>query len=103
MHRTFHTQYYLKYILVVYRTPKSYLIKRTDNKWKKNETKDYSKFHIYPNGFHPHLFLSSVLERWQEVGGQNVLFFHSLIICISHVTDGQAQERTLIIPVVQLQ
>jgi hypothetical protein len=35
--------------------------------------------------------------------GPKVLFFHSLRICISHVTDGQAQERTLIIPVVQLQ
>ena len=67
------------------------------------QSNDYSKFHVYPNGFHPHLFLSSVLERWQEVGGQKVLFFLSLRICISHVTDGQAQERTLIIPVVQLQ
>jgi len=29
---------------------------------------DYSKFHVYPNGFRPHLFLSSVKERWQEEG-----------------------------------
>jgi len=67
------------------------------------KTKYYSKFHVYPNCFHPYLFLSSVLERWQEVGGQKVPFFHSLRICISHVKDGQAQERTLIILVIQLQ
>jgi hypothetical protein len=62
-----------------------------------------SKFHVYLNGFHPRLLLSSVLERCQEVGGQKVLFFHSLIICINHVTDGEAQEWMLIIPVVELQ
>jgi len=101
MHLTFHTllfKIYLGGLSKANPIPYQKEWQKMDEKWN-NQT----VIQNFTDGFHSQLFLSSVLERCQEVGVQKVLFFHSVRICISRVTDGQAHERTLVIPVVQMQ